>query len=352
MHVLRSPGKTGPLDEWMVVVDGARTIEYAWRWIGPHDFGPTSTKQRTHGDAAAAQAAADAAIAAKRAAGWRPIPKWPAGTRAPIASQPAPHPFRTGTEAPFREQRFSLDGKTEIASAWKYSYGWNREGLTYKLKRHATEAAARAAIAKKAAALVADGWVPVPKWPWPPKAPKRAPVAAAPAKKVDARPDPKWRRFRVTLGRLAVAGPKVARATARELAEIERITGHAPPKDWAELVTTHGARTFAGRLTFTAANKVLAQSKKWRGWFEPEDLARHWPNLAKLAPDLAKLVLVGSTFDGDQVGYVAGASGYVLLRRDEDRAIALADLPAVLGWVNAINVGAGDRVSLRYASGR
>lgn len=222
------------------------------------------------------------------------------------------------------EERFEIDGTTTRVIRWSYGGGWTRRDARTRSKKHRTAREARAALDAMVAARVAEGWAPLPAWPetpvpWvkvgppAPRSLRRAPRAPAPLR-MDA---------------VRVVGRK-APVKARDLAAFEAALETEAPPTWAELLQTVGAGLFCKRLTIRSPSEALRATKLRRKSWSDETLEKAYPELDAKA---ATLVSIACSIDGDDVVFVAGKPGALLvLPRSYDTTVAVKGLPSVLAY--------------------
>jgi hypothetical protein len=325
-----------------------------WIWRGGSDQDKMKVAAKEHPSPEKARAAVDAKVKALLAAGWIEIPEWPKWPGEKAEIQPYPHPFRQRVQFSFSdcsEQSFELLGSEILHRQWHYAGGWTRKNEKKKRTTFASAKAAREALDQIVATLVADNWQALPDWPtlpadwW-----KGVEFKAASTRNPPTRPK---RLAPVPLGKLTVVkGGKAKRATAAELAALTKVFGEMP-KDWAKLVTTHGAQTFAKYVRFLDAGKIARTTSGWKKRVATGTRREHWVNYDQVVTDDKALCLIANTIDGDQIGYVGGRPKEMLiLPRNFDEIIVLRGLPEVLGWYVATSEEQGGRMARTYGPER
>lgn len=255
----------------------------------------------------------------------------------PLPVDPAqkyPYPFRArGARENTMEVRYELRGKTTICYRWTYVGGTERTDFETGPLVHKSAAAAAKVLETWAKGTREMGWDEVTNWPSWGKQRAAAPPPVAPKPYV-AKPDPPFAWKPVPLATVRVTG-KGKPAAPDAIAKAFRTE---VPKSYADLLGKLGAGTFAGRLRVLAPAGVVTTTKAWRKrWTHDGGRIMFVDYDRKLGERAAALVIVATSIEGDNVGFVAGdPSKLYVLPRNRNTIDVMKTFADVLGRYLAV----------------
>lgn len=261
----------------------------------------------------------------------------PPGVRA-RAQADASHVLRArGEVTACVERSFEVRGASLVAHRWTYGGGWTRRGLTSRATRFSSADEARAALDAEVAKLVASGWGELPDWPELPAGWLDArPAARAPSAPRERAPSARKALPRLDVGRVRAVGPAEPVDDAR-LDALGAAFDTGVPRSWRALLGRLGAGTFAGRLRFPSPERAIRETRAFRRAYRDQYRTFFTNHDEVLGAGGAKLVLLASSIEGDQVAFVEGAPGRLLVLPRNGATIEVAKgLAEVLGRYAAL----------------